>query len=138
MQNDTISRSALVAELECFKVAAGDVVLRVLIDRIIGIVKEQPAVVASTPPLEKRCGTCRHFEQSAADYPCCDCYHPDSKAPTRWEAVEGSLEELGEKVLALLRGSVVPTNLFALDTYEFVRRSDGGLDFRYVGKGAVE
>lgn len=44
MQNDTISRSDLVAELESFKVAAGDPVLRVLVDRVIGIVKAQPGV----------------------------------------------------------------------------------------------
>ena len=42
--NDNISRSALIADLESYKVATGDVVIRVIIDRIIGIVKEQPAV----------------------------------------------------------------------------------------------
>ena len=41
--NDLISRSELVTQLESYKAAAGDVVIRVIVDRIIGIVKEQPA-----------------------------------------------------------------------------------------------
>ena len=86
MQNDTISRSALVADLESFKVQMGDPVLRYLVDRVIERVKVQPGVeVAPEIFIEKRCGTCRYFEQSAADFPCCACYHPDSAAPTRWE-----------------------------------------------------
>ena len=39
MQNDTISRSALVAELECYKMSLGDIVLRFIVDRVIEIVK---------------------------------------------------------------------------------------------------
>lgn len=42
--NDNISRSELIAQLESYKAAAGDVVIRVIVDRIIDIVKEQPAV----------------------------------------------------------------------------------------------
>ena len=38
--NDTISRSALIAELEAFKMSLGDVVLRFVVDRVIGVVKE--------------------------------------------------------------------------------------------------
>mgnify|MGYP007111760930 CR=1 FL=1 len=37
--DDLISRSALVAELESFKVVTGDPVIRVIVDRIIGIVR---------------------------------------------------------------------------------------------------
>lgn len=43
MQNDTISRSALVAELEAFKMSLGDVVLRLIVDRVIEIVKAHKA-----------------------------------------------------------------------------------------------
>lgn len=45
MQNDSISRSALVAELECFKMSLGDAVLRLIVDRIIERVKAHPAGV---------------------------------------------------------------------------------------------
>lgn len=114
MQNDTISRSALVAELECFKVAAGDVVLRVLIDRIIGIVKDQPevepvpltldewdetdsqklydvakAALAKVPdasPGIRDCAGCKHFDESASDYPCYLCTFRSDGEPTHWEA----------------------------------------------------
>lgn len=44
MQNDTISRSALVADLESFKVQMGDPVFRFLVDRVIERVKAQPGV----------------------------------------------------------------------------------------------
>ena len=44
MQNDTISRSALVAEIESFKVSIGDIFLQFLVNRIIGIIKALPAV----------------------------------------------------------------------------------------------
>lgn len=37
--NDTISRSALIAELEGFKMSLGDVVLRYVVDRVIDVVK---------------------------------------------------------------------------------------------------
>lgn len=46
MQNDTISRSALVAELEAFKMSLGDVVLRLIVDRVIEIVKAHKAVAS--------------------------------------------------------------------------------------------
>lgn len=41
---DNISRSELIAQLESYKAATGDVVIRVIVDRIIGIIKEQPGV----------------------------------------------------------------------------------------------
>jgi hypothetical protein len=40
---DLISRSALIAELECFKMSLDDIVLRFMIDRVIGIIKAHPA-----------------------------------------------------------------------------------------------
>lgn len=49
MQNDIISRSALVAELECFRFALGDVVLQMVLDRVIERVKAQPAVDVNAP-----------------------------------------------------------------------------------------
>lgn len=44
MQNDTISRSALVAELEAFKMSMGDPVIRFIVDRVIELVKAQSGV----------------------------------------------------------------------------------------------
>ena len=41
--DDLISRSALIAELEAYKMSMADIVLRFLIDRIIGIIKALPA-----------------------------------------------------------------------------------------------
>jgi hypothetical protein len=37
--DDLISRSALVAEMEAFKMSLGDIVLRFIIDRVIELVK---------------------------------------------------------------------------------------------------
>lgn len=53
MQNDTISRSALVAELEAFKMSMGDPVIRFIVDRVIELVKAQSGVeVAHVTPCE--------------------------------------------------------------------------------------
>lgn len=41
--NDLIYRSALVAELESFKMSLGDIVFRFVVDRVIERVKAQPA-----------------------------------------------------------------------------------------------
>ena len=38
--NDMISRSAVIAELEAFKMSLGDIVLRFVVDRVIDVVKE--------------------------------------------------------------------------------------------------
>lgn len=86
MENDTISRSALVAELEAFKMSLGDIVLRFVVDRVIDVVKAQPAVEVQhlSPLLEKECWNCRHFENSASDYPCCAC-RISAGEPSRWE-----------------------------------------------------
>lgn len=48
--NDLISRSALVAELESFKMSLGDIVFRFVVDRVIERVKAQPA---AKPPKMK-------------------------------------------------------------------------------------
>lgn len=42
--DDVISRYALIAELEAYKMSMADIVLRFLVDRIIGIIKALPAV----------------------------------------------------------------------------------------------
>lgn len=42
--NDLIDRTELIAQLECFKVSLGDVVLGWVVDRVIGIVKTLPTV----------------------------------------------------------------------------------------------
>ena len=42
--DDLISRSALVAELECYKMSLGDIVLRFVVDRVIDLVKGHPSV----------------------------------------------------------------------------------------------
>jgi hypothetical protein len=47
--NDLISRSALIAEMENRKVTAGDPVIKFLFNRLIDIVKEQPAVEYPVP-----------------------------------------------------------------------------------------
>lgn len=39
MNNDIISRSALIAELEAFKMSMGDIVLRYIVDRVIELVR---------------------------------------------------------------------------------------------------
>lgn len=41
--DDMISRSALVAELEAFKMSMGDIVLRFVVDRVIDLVRQQLA-----------------------------------------------------------------------------------------------
>lgn len=88
MKDDTISRSALIAELECFKVACGDVVIRVIVDRIIGIVKAHKAVEEAPPGSESEqleilsCENCVHSDVAWKDEPCCDCNGHD-----KWVAV---------------------------------------------------
>lgn len=37
--NDMISRSALIAEMEAYKMSLGDIVLRFVVDRVIDVVK---------------------------------------------------------------------------------------------------
>lgn len=44
MRNDLISSSALLAELEGFKLSLGDIFFRMIVDRVIERVKAQPAV----------------------------------------------------------------------------------------------
>lgn len=42
--NDLISRAALIAELESYKLTLGDIFFRFIVDRVIERVKEMPAV----------------------------------------------------------------------------------------------
>lgn len=41
--NDLISRAALINELKAFKVSLGDFILRMVVDRVIERVEQQPA-----------------------------------------------------------------------------------------------
>lgn len=90
MQNDTISRSALVAELENFKVTAGDPVIRLIIDRVIGIVKEHPAAEVNAAD-EKRqkvkdCWNCANSDRPSYEWPCTACTVCRDESPSKWEA----------------------------------------------------
>lgn len=86
MQNDAISRSALVAELEAFKMSLGDIVLRFVVDRVINIVKAHKAPEEAPPaaqgPTELMCCDCRHYENSVQEEPCSHCW-----VPRNWEAL---------------------------------------------------
>lgn len=57
--NDSISRSALITELENRMVTAGDPVIKYLFARLIDIVKEQPSVDVVDVV---RCDECVHYE----------------------------------------------------------------------------
>jgi hypothetical protein len=78
MENDIISRSALIAELEAFKMSLGDIVLRFVVDRVIDLVKNFKGIemirfsylVASE---EKACQNCRHLHTSGLEEPCLHC-----------------------------------------------------------------
>lgn len=50
MNDDLISRSALIADLENRKVTTGDPVIRLIFDRLIGIVKDQPTAEKEVKP----------------------------------------------------------------------------------------
>lgn len=110
---DLIDRTALVADLECFKVSMGDPVLKLIVARVIDRVKVQPEVkLASLKTDEwaetdsrklydvakgalasargefrgvKKCSNCKHFDESASDYPCCRCTLCGDGEPTLWE-----------------------------------------------------
>lgn len=77
MKDDTISRSALVAELECYKMSLGDLVLRFVVDRVIEIVKahkaEEEAPPAAPEPVSRTCYTCRHVNNPVSKHPCRTC-----------------------------------------------------------------
>ena len=45
---DLINRTELLAQLECFKMSLGDVILRLIVDRAIDVVKQQPAAKVET------------------------------------------------------------------------------------------
>ena len=79
--NDTISRSALIAELEGFKMSLGDVVLRYVVDRVIGVVKNQPAV---KPPEKRDCMNCKYTDGYFFIEPCDSCVTINGEM-TNWE-----------------------------------------------------
>lgn len=58
MKDDLISRSELIAQLECFKLSLGDVILGFVVDRVIERVQEMPAVDAEEVV---RCDECIHY-----------------------------------------------------------------------------
>ena len=51
--DDLISRSALISDLENRKVTTGDPVIRLIFDRLIDIVKNQPAAEKEEKPNER-------------------------------------------------------------------------------------
>lgn len=85
MQNDTISRSALVAELECYKMSLGDIVLRFVVDRVIDIVKAHPGVALPKYPVIKCCDSCIHFAVRPEDEPCVSCVGAPGAVFPNWE-----------------------------------------------------
>ena len=61
--NDLISRPALLEVLEGFKLSLGDIFFRMIVDRVIERVREQPTVDAV-----HRCKNCEHYNrQGCAD-----------------------------------------------------------------------
>lgn len=75
MQNDLISRSVLIAQLEGFKLSLGDVILGFVVDRVIERVRALPAVeVASKIEyVDKSCDYCRHRHCLINEDPCKSC-----------------------------------------------------------------
>lgn len=75
--NDTISRSAIIAELEAYKMSLGDIVLRFVVDRVIDVVKNFK--VKEEPPAPKQvvqhrdCMTCKYLYDPFAGEPCQSC-----------------------------------------------------------------
>jgi hypothetical protein len=85
--DDRISRSELIAQLEGLKFALGDIILGFVVDRVIGIVKAQPA--AELAPAEDRvCGNCKHQDTEPWRPPCRDCYD-DGNGPSNWGCIIG-------------------------------------------------
>lgn len=58
MENDMISRSALIAELEGFKLSLGDIFFRMIVDRVIERIREQPFADTMF-----RCKNCEHYNR---------------------------------------------------------------------------
>lgn len=80
MNEDTISRSALIVELEAFKMSLGDIVLRYIVDRVIELVKnfqvkEDPPAKEWRPTYytQRGCPTCRHVAKNWFEGPCRGC-----------------------------------------------------------------
>jgi hypothetical protein len=77
--DDMISRSALIAELEAFKMSLGDIVLRFVVDRVIDVVKNfqvkevQLDAVQNHTTERRECCTCKHEAKPSCTLPCYDC-----------------------------------------------------------------
>jgi hypothetical protein len=80
--NDMISRSALIAELEAFKMSLGDIVLRFVVDRVIDLVKNFQ--VKETKPVEKVCETCKDLHTVFNMEPCRSCVTVRENPPSNW------------------------------------------------------
>ena len=58
MQNDLISRSRLIAELEAFKISLRDIVFGWVIDRVIELIRQQPTAEGRAQVRWYRPGPC--------------------------------------------------------------------------------
>ena len=83
--DDLISRSGLIAELESFKVVTGDPVIRVIVDRIIGIVRAHPGKEVPGHPVVKDCESCIHGGVHPEDEPCTSCVQFPGAMFPNWE-----------------------------------------------------
>ena len=83
---DLIDRTALVEELERFKVSVPDPVLRLVVARVIDRVKVQPVVDAPVVrvPVELSCDTCKHLGKSAHRDPCASCLAGEDYRNWEW------------------------------------------------------
>lgn len=82
--NDTISRSALIAELEAFKMSLGDIVLRFVVDRVIDLVKNFQ--VKEAKPV-KDCESCIHGGVHPENEPCVSCVQFPGEIFPNWEGL---------------------------------------------------
>ena len=83
MKDDMISRSALIAELEAFKMSLGDIVLRYIVDRVIELVKAHPAVEVT--PRRTACSCCKYAGVYAYEEPCSTCLAEGYMHFPKWE-----------------------------------------------------
>ena len=85
---ELIDRTALVEELERFKVSVPDPVLRLVVVRVIDRVKVQPVVevepVTRTSPYT--CDSCAHHAVHPEDEPCASCGLGCRTLGRNWEA----------------------------------------------------
>ena len=84
---ELIDRTALIEELESFKVSVPDPVLRLVVARVIDRVKVQPMVDAPVIRVyvDMACDTCKHVHCLCTDDPCKSCISSSENHPN-WEA----------------------------------------------------